>query len=113
MIQLSELLFLGLRGNAGSGTVCADFVNKSVLAVIIGVLLFPRPLRPQRVRAQTGQRMERRSLLVIVDSGDLCINDIADGQDILGLADTAVGDLGNVDQTVNTGENLCRMRRKA
>ena len=40
MIQLSELLFLGLRGNAGSGTVCADFVNKSVLAVIIGVLLF-------------------------------------------------------------------------
>ena len=32
-------------------------------------------------------------MLVIVDSGDLCINNIADGQDILGLADAAVGDL--------------------
>ena len=48
MIQLSELLFLGLRGNAGSGTVCADFVNKSVLAVIIGLSLIhiSEPTRP-------------------------------------------------------------------
>ena len=45
-------------------------------------------------------------MLLLVDRGDLRIDDVADGQHLIGLADAAVGDLGDVDQAVHTGQHL-------
>ena len=45
-------------------------------------------------------------MLLLVDGGDLGVNHVAHSQHVLGLADAAVGDLGDVDQAVNTGQNL-------
>ena len=59
--------------------------------------LFLRSGREQRTDAQ------RDLLLVLVDGDDLSIDLVAFGQNVGGLVDTAVRDLGNVDQTGTPG----------
>ena len=46
------------------------------------------------------------TFLVEVDVSDLNLNFLTDGQNILRFIDSFVGDLRNVDQTVNTWDNL-------
>ena len=45
-------------------------------------------------------------LLLLVDSGDLGVHDLALGEDVTGLLDAAIGDLGDVDQAVHAGNDL-------
>ena len=45
-------------------------------------------------------------MLLLVDRGDLGVHDVADGEDLVGLRDAAVGDLGDVDQAVHTRHDL-------
>ena len=45
-------------------------------------------------------------LLLLVDGGDLRVHNLALGEDILGLVDAAVSNLGNVDQAVHAGHDL-------
>ena len=60
------------------------------------------------VLVATQQSADRQGnlLLLLVDSGDLGIHHLALGQNITGLLNAAVGDLGNVDQTIHTGNYL-------
>ena len=44
------------------------------------------------------------TLVLLIDVDDLRVDFLPLGQDILGLADAAVSDLGDVDQAVNAGE---------
>lgn len=46
------------------------------------------------------------TLLVEVDVSDLNLNLLTDGQNVLRFVDALVGNLRNVDQTVNTRDDL-------
>ena len=45
-------------------------------------------------------------LLVVVDGSDLDVDHVAHAQDLIGLADAAVGDLADVDEAVNARHDL-------
>ena len=47
-------------------------------------------------------------MLLLIYGCDLGIHNIAHGEYILGLAYTAVGDLGDMDKSVNAGQDLCK-----
>ena len=101
-----ELLFL--RGNAGGGAILGNLIHECVFSGFLKILflIFLGGLSLGRCGLRQSADGEGDLMLVIIDSGDLGIDDIADRQNIFGLANTAVGDLGNVDQTINTGQNL-------
>lgn len=83
--------------------VGGDFVNESIGAVVLDLGDFDLGC------CGLTESADGQGDLVIfgVDSGDLCLDDVADGKNLFGLADAAVCDLRNVDQTVNAGQDLC------
>lgn len=83
--------------------VGGHLVNECVFAVILDL---------GNILDLSGSRLSQcadgQGYLVIlgVDSGDLSLDNVADGEDLFRLADAAVCDLGNMDQTVNAGKYL-------
>ena len=97
-------LLLNLGGNAGGDTVRGYLVNQSVLSGLFSLLeLLLGLLDLRRCGLGQGTNGEGDLVLVVIDSSDLGIDHVTDGQHILGLADAAVGNLGDMDQAVHTG----------
>ena len=101
----SELLLVGLGGNAGGLAVSRHLVYESVLSRLIVLFFLLNGLLGGSRLAQ-GADGEADLVLVIVDGGDLHFDLIADGKHVAGLGNAAVGDLGDVDQTVDPGHDL-------
>ena len=47
-------------------------------------------------------------MLLIVDVGDLCVNDLSFFKNVRGMSELLVCDLRDVDKTVNAGNNLSK-----
>ena len=101
-------LLLNLGGDAGSDTVSRDLVNKRVILSdgLLVDILFLSLGGLDRSGLGHGADGEGDLVLLLVDGGDLGLDLVADGQHVLGLADAAIGNLGDVDQAVNTGQDL-------
>ena len=94
-LRLGGFVFLG--GVAGGFAGGGDFIDQGVgLGSVIDIRL--GLLDRSRSRLGSGQRADGEAdlVLLLVDGGDLRIDDVADGQDLFGLADAAVGDLADV-----------------
>ena len=51
---------------------------------------------------------ERNLLCLLVDVNDLSVNYLTFGENLIRLADSSVSDLGNVDKTVNSRNDLSK-----
>ena len=81
------------------------FVDKCVLAIVLNLRSFFNFCCCRLCKCADGQR----DLVILgVDSGDLCLDNVADGENLFGLADAAVCDLRNVDKAVNAGQDFCK-----
>ena len=77
-----------------------DNSDDLVLSVICGSFNYSLSLGQQSADRQTD------TLLLKVDTGDLRLDLVADSQLISGLLDALVGDLGNMDQTIDAGNDV-------
>ena len=86
------------------------FVDKCVLAIVLNLRSFFNFCCCRLCKCTDGQG----DLVILgVDSSDLCLDNIADREDLFGLADAAVCDLRNVDKAVNAGQDFCKMHRRS
>ena len=84
---------LGIQVEKYRGSETAPVLQEHQLLSILGVLL---------QQSTDGQR----NALVLGDIGNLNLDNLSLGQNILGLADTAVRNLGDVNQAIHTGQDL-------
>lgn len=109
---LVDLVVVDVRDVAGGLAGSGHFVHQSVSFRSLRLL---RRALAHRSRLGSGQRTDGQGdlVLLLVDGGDLRIDNVADGQDLIGLADAAVGDLGDVDQAIDARAAPRQTRRRA